>query len=153
MLVEGLPIPTELVALLESGRWPSGREQERAQNLAPIARPDHFRAFDPHATGLFLYAPPFATVTRLSVHEPFWTWQQAAPDGIDHDLAIPIGDFGLGSDSPIVLDYRGERSRPAVLYLRYDSPPPSPRKEKVFNNRWAPLAPTFGEFAQMAGLQ
>ena len=36
----------------------------------------------------------------------------AAPAEIDFDLGLVIGNFGLGSDAPILLDYRENPANP-----------------------------------------
>jgi hypothetical protein len=68
----------------------------------------------------------------------------AAPEGIDFDLALDIGDFGLGSDAPILLDYRVDAENPRVIRLRW-----SPGGE---DNRWVVMASTFDSFVEALGL-
>lgn len=68
--------------------------------------------FAPEESAIFLYAPPFHTVAayiegvkkRFGV-DRFWA-TYAALESISPELALVIGDFGLGPDAPIVLDYR-----------------------------------------------
>jgi hypothetical protein len=60
-------------------------------------------------------------VAEYAATDRFWSLQVSAPDSIDHAKAVCIGDFGLGSDSPIVLDYRENRDAPVVRYLRRSS--------------------------------
>ncbi len=56
---------------------------------------------------------------------------------------MDIGDFGLGSDSPILLDYRADRQSPAVIRLLWKNPGP---------NVWVRCADDFDLFADMLGL-
>lgn len=71
-------------------------------------------------------------------------WEEfGALDQIDPELALVIGDFGLGSDSPIILDFR-QAQNPPVLRLQW-----GPRGQ---GNRWVQGAPDFDEFASMLGL-
>ncbi len=57
---------------------------------------------------------------------------------IDPDNTIIIGDFGLGSDAPIALDYRKDKNNPAVIRLCWT-------KE---SNHWVEIAPNFAEFSK-----
>lgn len=54
-----------------------------------------------------------------------------------------IGDFGLGSDSPIILDYAQDSTNPPVFRLRWG---------QNGHNEWVPGARDFDEFAIMLGL-
>lgn len=60
---------------------------------------------------------------------------------ISPDLALNIGDFGLGADSAVVLDYRQEN--PPVIQLVWRKPEP---------NTWVRCADTFEQFADMLGV-
>ncbi len=68
----------------------------------------------------------------------------ADPDGISFDLALDIGDFGLGSDAPIFLAYREDAAIPRVLRLRWPSP--------TDGHQWVVMAPDFDTFVQALGL-
>jgi len=57
------------------------------------------------------------------------------------DLALDIGDLGLGADSAMVLDYR-HKNRP-VIRLLWRKPEP---------NVWVRCANRFDEFADLLGL-
>lgn len=64
-------------------------------------------ALYPGEREIYLYAPPFQTVSKLvNEGERFWAREVASADQIDFDLTIVIADFGHGSDAPVVLDYR-----------------------------------------------
>lgn len=69
----------------------------------------------------------------------------AAPEGIAPDLSVVIGDFGVGSDSPILLDYRDDRSSASVICLKWSGPLGLP-------NVWLRCAGTFDECADMLAL-
>jgi hypothetical protein len=71
----------------------------------------------------------------------FWT-KWGALNEIEPELALDIGDFGLGSDSAVVLDYR--KADPSVIRLVWRKPDP---------NTWVLCAGTFDEFADMLGLE
>ena len=42
-----------------------------------------------------------------------------ADPNFDINKAIDIGDFGLGSDSPILLDYRKSKKEPSIIFLKF----------------------------------
>jgi hypothetical protein len=67
----------------------------------------------------------------------------ADPGGIDFDLALDIADFGLGSDAPILLDYREDTTNPRVIRLRWQQGTP---------NQWVIMAPDFRSFVEALGL-
>lgn len=78
--------------------------------------------------------------------ERFWD-EYGALHEIDPTRALCIGDFGLGSDSVIVLDYRTLPADPTVLYLRWML---GPNKEK--RTTWASCASSFERFLELLGL-
>lgn len=135
-----LPLPPELEALIDGGHWPRTEEQQRLQNLnSPIAG-ERLRKLIPEEPELILYAPPFTTVAdELNLNAKFWT-EHGALDEIDPARTLMIGDFGLGSDSALVLDYR--QDPPLVLYLKWGSE----------GNHWWIVSPTFAKFAAALGL-
>ena len=112
--------PPLLARLMSRGLWPSTSEAQSRQNIEPLVAPEVVGRFAAGEAQLFLYREPFLSVAaHLSNGDTFWTSQCAAPADLDHKLAIPIGDFGLGSDSPIVLDYRQGSPAPRVMRLRW----------------------------------
>lgn len=139
-----LAIPPLLLALVEAGRWPRTSEEALRQNTTPWVGEDRVRALAPEESMIFLEPPPFSTVRELSAGHPFWGGPMADPDGIDPDRTIVLGDFGLGSDAPIALDYRHDAARPRVIRLRWAGPDTP--------NRWVVMAPDFVTFAVTLGL-
>jgi hypothetical protein len=98
---------------------------------------------------LFLCPPPFATIAeRVATGEASWMLPWCAPRELDHARAINIADFGFGSDSPIVLDYRESTDEPSVRYLRWVDVTGARPGHPSFGsaNEWALLAATFEEF-------
>lgn len=63
---------------------------------------------------------------------------------IDFDLAVDIGDFGLGSDAPILLDYRTDTSNPSVIRLKWSL--------NGIANQWVPMADSIQHFVDVLGL-
>jgi hypothetical protein len=139
-----LTVPRLLEELVDAGRWPRNVDEARAQNIKPLVAPELVRRLAPEESNLYLLPPPFHTVREHSQENQFWSWPTTDPDGIDFDLALDIGDFGLGSDAPILLDYREDATNPRVIRLRW-SPDGSP-------NRWVAMAPDFRTFVDVLGL-
>lgn len=83
--------------------------------------------------------------------EVFWTWPMSAAHELDLDTAVLLGDFGLGSDAPIVLDCREPDRRPVLRLQWVDTGPRSP-EEHGASNHWIGLAAGFDEFVRVLGL-
>lgn len=131
--------PRLLRELIESGNWPghTGRH--------PLVSSERVRALIPSERFIEFYPPPFLTAAmQIQQGDRFWLSKDAAPDGLDHARAIAIGDFGLGSDSPIVLDFRVGEPAPSVVYLRWTTAP--------HKNEWVEIASSFQAFAESLGL-
>jgi hypothetical protein len=143
--MQSLPIPKGLVALLDAGVWPKTGREANAQNLRPIVPAQVVSRFAPKETVVFLQPPPFPTVEAMANQSvEFWA-KYCALDQIDPARSLIIGDFGLGSDAPIILDYRHNTSSPAVLWLRWS-------EHGRQDNEWIRCADSFEEFAALIGL-
>lgn len=66
------------------------------------------------------------------------------PGIIDPQQSILFGDFGIGSDQPVALDYRLSKDQPCVLILKW--------AEFGKANRWVKIAENFQQFKDMVGL-
>lgn len=118
------------------------------QNIKPWVTSQAIAKFAPDEETIFLYKPPFSVVAALMANgDEFWTRPCAAPESLDHAKAIMIGDFGMGADSPLVLDYRHSPSDPSVLRLKW-----SWSRNGEPHNEWAEVAATFPFFVEMLGL-
>lgn len=148
--VDGLELPELLLMLLENGLWPRNTEEANAQNSKPRVTRERLAAVAPGEPGLFLYPPPFVTVASVVAREKRESFrfyhEFGALDQIDPERAVEIGDFGLGSDAPFILDYRQEPQNPAVLRLLW----PRGNQEP---NRWVLLAKDFASLVAALGLQ
>lgn len=116
------------------------------QQLRPIISTDHVRRFAAEETLICLERPPFPTIAKeraAGSAGDFWE-RFGALDQIDPELAVIIGDFGLGSDSPIILDYAQHPSNPPVLRLRWG--------QQCRSTEWVQGACDFDEFAKILGL-
>src|SRR5215212_3905729 len=102
-----LPIPARLSALLEAGAWPRDWREMNAQNLRPRFTPDQVRRISPEEKEICLQSPPFRTVAEHAAaggSGDFWP-KFGALEQIVPEKVLIVGDFGLGSDAPIALDY------------------------------------------------
>jgi hypothetical protein len=143
-----LELPSLLRSLLASGQWPRTGREAMSQNLHPIIAPDRVKLFAEDESTIYLNAPPFRTVADEATcgSQKFWE-AYGALQQISADRALIIGDFGLGSDAPIILDYReGELILP-VLRLRWSETAPGKPQTK-----WVKGADSFEKFAQILGL-
>jgi hypothetical protein len=137
LMVNGLPLPGELVALMQQGRWKAPSERSEVDRLFP------------ENGGLCLYqldGMVRETRTLFSPHlqGPMWLGVPDSnhhPGDIDPRLAVLIADLGIGYDQPIALDYRPSIDRPSVITLRWS--------ERGDENRWILVAPDIEEFARM----
>ncbi len=140
-----LPLPPALADLIESGFWPLTLQASNAQNLKPLIAPGKIKAFAPEEEWICFYRPPFGTEAQFLANHNFSNSAMWAPHEIDPALTLIIGDFGLGSDAPIALDYRANFENPPVIRLRWGEP----FAKDFSNNHWVEIAPSFAEFIQM----
>ncbi|MEK8034926.1 hypothetical protein AACH06_29270 [Ideonella sp. DXS29W] len=115
-----------------------------AQQLNPLVPPERVRLFAEEESLIFLEPPPFSTIAQErqkggagDFWERFGALHQIVPE-----QALVIGDFGLGSDSPIVLDFHANSVDPPVLRLRWST-------DK--SNEWVLGARNFDAFARLLG--
>jgi hypothetical protein len=138
MEVDGLCIPDQLLAMLAEGRWPRTAEEATKQNLHSRVPEDRNRTL----RRIYLYAPPFHTIARITTgpgrdfYSRFGALHELVPEA-----SVEIGDFGLGSDAPILLDYWSGPTEPQVIHLEWADP-----------NYWVVMAPSFAEFVELLGL-
>ncbi|MEM9563980.1 MAG: hypothetical protein AAGA93_15265 [Actinomycetota bacterium] len=147
-----LPLPPLLLTLVDDGRWPATAEVARRQHLAPLVSAERIAAVADDQDSLYLYPPPFQTVAEdiAILDEAGWTfWPEfGSTHELDPALALIIGDFGLGSDSPILLDYRST-PEPTVLRLAWLDGGTAPAPPAT---TWVTIAPSFADFAAAIGL-
>jgi hypothetical protein len=138
-----LALPPLLNELIAAGRWPRTSAEAMRQNLAPLVSVARIQALAPEESDLYLEAPPFMTVRAVLADGSWWNDRTADPGNIDVDRTIIIGDFGMGTDAPIVLDYRLDDVNPRVLRLRWSI---------GAQNRWVIMAPDFATLVAALGL-
>ena len=136
-------IPNELKSLIDSDVWPN-RENVIRQNLKSLVPRELIHRFAEDENYLYLSAPPFRTVADYAIGNDFWA-THAAPDEIDFEMSLVIGDFGIGSDTAIILNYEKDIDAPNVQRLKWGSDPD-------VQNHWVEIAPNFAQFATMLAL-
>jgi hypothetical protein len=144
--MDELPLPNRLSQLIANRIWPSSEGPSMtAQQLRPLVTPELVRRFAEDESLICFQPPPFPTIEDLrsagkasDFWERFGSLTQIVPA-----QAIVIGDFGLGSDSPIVLDYARDRVNPPVLRLRW---------KQDQQTEWVEGAHDFDAFAAMLEL-
>jgi hypothetical protein len=155
-------LPDGLNRLLASGVWPSAAGPAMTeQESRRIVSPDRVGRFAAEETRICLHPPPFYTIAQLRGASggaaDFWE-RFGALDQIDPERALILGDFGFGSESPIILDYSRDPIRPPVLRLRWGTKSKSIgwlrlRWEiTIKSTEWVQGARDFDEFAEMLGL-
>jgi hypothetical protein len=142
--------PEGLVALVRAGTWPRNTAEANQQNLKCLAPVERIQTLAPGEESLYLYPPPWASVAHVLQRGEAKFWNQwGCLSQIDPALSLVIGDFGVGSDAPIALDYRADAMSPRVLRLEWSTRQDvSSRKE----TRWVTCAANIEQFAERLGL-
>lgn len=139
------PLPAELVALIVDHVWPWTVNEVEQQLFWSLVDREATRTVDQTALHLTL---PLVTVARELATPPYYhevilaRWNE-----LETERAVLLGDFGIGSDAPIVLDYRVTPAR--VLTLSWH---PRAEGERVARAEWIEVAPSFSSFIAAIGL-
>jgi hypothetical protein len=144
-------VPALISDLVERGIWPATPDAARALTFDP----DVVRSVSADEHALWLSPPPFNV---LAADNPDWFDQFRRPDELDYNTALILGDFGPGSDNPIVLDTSSSPQR--VVALSFTALPnpavgAKPRPDGAnyrIEGRWVVLAPTLEQFVVDIGL-
>ena len=139
MRSSNLPLPHALLALIEAKKW--SRLGVPLVSLGKAAA----QCLSPADDELVLMPPPFRTIAERVAGNRFWEGLSNVGQ-IDYERALVIADFGIGSDSPIIL-YFGEATEPSVMYLRWRWDDTG-----VVTHRWIETHATFAAFAVQVGL-
>jgi len=143
--INGLPLPPDLLALINTGKWKFPDDMTALNHIFP----EHGRDFKLYTLDDMLHE----NASWLAEKRPMFIGAPdtvKAPGDIDPKLSVLIGDLGWGSDQPIALDYRCSMEIPRVLTLEW---PGDGRNNQEFeNNRWIELAPNILAFAELLGL-
>ena len=144
MHVQNLKLPVRLGKLTESGTWPTGISH--SQELKPILGKEAASKLSADDDYIVLKAPPFHTIAdEVRKGSDFWTHGVTNADEIDYEKAVIIADFGIGSDSAIILYYRILNS-PSIMYLRWIG------NGKDVRHQWIETHASFDDFVEDIGL-
>ncbi len=144
-----LPIPARLQMLVDNVIWPIDENACRQQNLNSWVASEHIRRLADDEDRIYFYPPPFLTVETIMSNRQereFWQSDHAASNEIKFNYSVVLGDFGLGSDSPIILDYQHSLTTPCVKRLKWG---PGPNCV----NHWVEMASSFNDFADALHLE
>jgi len=146
MRVHEFDIPKALCELIEAEVWPNAREACSRQELDPILGEEAAHVLSLEDDRIILMQPPFHTISDevASGHE-FWNRDLSNVGEIEYKNAVIIADFGLGSDSPIILYYDGAK-QPSVMYLKWLG------NGSDIRHSWVRTHHSFEEFASAVGL-
>lgn len=131
-------IPPQLLTLIEKGCWPKNDKEAKAQNSKNRISTESLKSFAPDEDYIFLCPPPFIQLSEeVKGNKEFWT-EYGAIDTIEPGKCLIIGDFGIGSDTVIILDYSENISSPGVKRLVWHT----------YGNYWETIASNFSEFIE-----
>lgn len=153
MSQDNLRLPPLIEVLVALGRWPATPQASLRQNVEPLVSPERISALASDEDWLYLYSPPFRSVASdVAAHEvagwDFWV-EHGALHELEPTMALIIGDFGPGSDAPILLDYR-QANGPCVMKLAWlPADRGAPSKPTT---TWVEIAESFDGFAKQLGL-
>ena len=136
--VNGLPLPHDLLDLIDSGHWQCPKDQSKVDIIFPDRGELKLYSLD---------YMPFENKHWLNEINPMFIGKSdvANPPGdIDPKQSILIGDLGLGYDQPIALDLRVSYDDPRVLTLKWS--------QDGSSNRWIEIAKDIRTFSVIIGL-
>jgi hypothetical protein len=146
MRVHQLEIPKALCQLIDAGVWPTAPDEVGRQEYEPILGEDAAKVLSPEDTKIVLMNPPFHTIAdEVSDGNEWWIEDLSNVGEIDYDKAVIIADFGIGTDSPIIL-YYDQPEPPSVMYLKWSW------SGMASVHSWVRTHSSFEEFASDVGL-
>jgi hypothetical protein len=121
--------------LIDEGAWPTGNLNNISEAAVRSVAPDEER--------LCLMEPEnFRTVQDEATNGVVEFWQEfGALTEIAPERYLIVGDFGLGSDAPIVIEADPEVPDPKVLRLQWRC------EGHTANTHWVPFFDHLSEFA------
>ena len=111
-------IPERILHLVELKIWPLNSLEAKFQNTKSFVNEELISKIAPDESSIYFSGfESFDTLeNEFSQNYEFWV-KEGAINEINPKNCIVIGDFGLGSDAPIVLDYSNNPSNPSVKRL------------------------------------
>ncbi|MGB0562837.1 MAG: hypothetical protein ACPGVO_13690, partial [Spirulinaceae cyanobacterium] len=142
MNINDLKIPSRLIELINDGVCPSTYSDIKKQNLEPLFSEEQVKNINPEMSTIFFESPPFISMERLKTineNEEFWPYENV--ESINLSRALLIGDFGIGSESVLILYYEEYRNEPSVWMLVWYL-----ESGSTLNCRWTKVTDSFVEF-------
>ena len=135
-------IPKRIISLDEKGVWPSSRSSIFEQDKSPLTKEYLVKKIAPEEK--YICFSPIDSFYLLSseFENNDVMMELGAIDQIDPNLCLIIGDFGIGSDSYIVLDYSEKKLNPCVKRLVW----------KDGGNYWEKISNSVDEFLDVLKL-
>lgn len=138
MTLPSLQLPASLQKLIDSPAWPVGIGMQEITPILGASAARKLSSIDDH---IILMPPPFHTIAdEVNDGNTFWTDFLTNVGEIDYTKALIIADFGMGTDSPIILYY--DTPEPSVMYLHWSGGGNVPVQHK-----WVRTHRSFDEFA------
>jgi hypothetical protein len=112
-------------------------------------------AIMPGESEIWLFGPPFRAIDQDNLE---WFEQFREPGQIDFAKAVIIGDFGPGSDAPIVVDFSTDPAQVKALHITFYPNPGAGRAAGAegasfrLEGHWVTLASSLEEFARALSL-
>jgi hypothetical protein len=118
MKLKGFIIPNSIINLSNIGFWPQDTKKATEQNLKPLVSSEIVKKIVPGENSIYFNSiESFSLLSdEISYDYDFWK-NEGALDKINPEMCVIIGDFGMGSDSPIILDYSDNINMPKVKRL------------------------------------
>ena len=121
-------------------------KEHKQPGVDPLLGEEAAQKLSPEDDRIILMPPPFHTIAdEVEDVNDFWTTGVTNPSEIDYSKALIIADFGLGSDSSIVL-YYGATAAPSVLYLKWEG------SGNAIRHKWVETHSSFDDFVDATGL-
>ena len=146
-----MKIPNIIQKLIENEFWPNKNNVDQ-QNIKQLVDFNLIKQIIPEEDNLYFYSPPFVTINRLLKRGDAFFLMPEVKDSleqIDVNKTVLIGDFGIGSETELALNYSDSENYPSVIRLKwfYD-----------YDNhlrwaKWVRVSDSFDEFARLAGLK
>jgi hypothetical protein len=143
-VINGMPLPRDLIALVEAGRWKQPADLSGFDRLFPaLAETKSFLKFTLYSLDYM----QFENRHWLNQTDPMFLGtrdHENPPGDIDPSLSLLVGDLGFGLEQPIALDYRLSIDEPRVLTLNW--------WDGGRESRWVVIARSVRTFADLVGL-
>ena len=139
-------IPELLEKLVREKIWPDNKISVNVQEDSPLIGIEIVKQISPDDRKLILMIPPFHTIQdEINDGHKFWTSELSNVGEIDYSNALIIADFGIGSDSVVIL-YLDEALEPCVKYLKWSG------MGQNVTHTWEHVDDNFRNFAIRIGL-